>query len=140
MIFTAIFDEASMKEIAMLASPGIFLDPAMQQTEAQIADLIIQKTHDNAMERFVNNSPGGLAESFQKVGLSPFEIEVGSDKPYARRRDLGFDGADSLGRVYHDKPYLYFSDAVNEVESSGEGMGILQTGVQQALGKMGVSF
>src|SRR5258708_21450022 len=67
------------------------------------------------MARFAQNSPGGLAESFQQVQGSGMEVEVGTDKPYGRRLNEGFDGADSLGRIYHNQPTWFFSDAVTEV-------------------------
>mgnify|MGYP000440907550 CR=1 FL=1 len=36
------------------------------------------------------------------------DVVVGTDLPYARRIEFGFNGADSRGRVYHQaaKPYL----------------------------------
>lgn len=139
-MFSLSFDENALKEIAQFAGFAALLSPEVQQAEAQISDLIIQKTHDNALARFMQNSPGGLAESFYATNTSPYEIEVATDKPYGHRRDAGFDGADSLGRVYHDKPTWFFTDAVHEVEDSGEGMGILQDATMAALEKMGVSF
>ena len=126
-----------MKSITALAGFPILLSEEVQVAEHKLADLIIQKTHDNGMARFAQNSPGGLAESFQQVQGSGMEVEVGTDKPYGRRLNEGFDGADSLGRVYHNQPTWFFSDAVTEVATSGEGMGILQEGVYAALGRMG---
>src|SRR5258708_3979425 len=120
------FDEASMRQIAQFAGFGVLLSEEVQVAEHKLADLIISKTHDNGMARFAQNSPGGLAESFYQVQGSGMEVEVGTDKPYGRRLDQGFDGTDSLGRQYHNLPTLFFSDAITEVEASGEGMGILQ--------------
>src|SRR5581483_8963637 len=137
-MFSLSFDEQSMKEISLFAGLGIVLSEEVQHAEQQVGQLIIQRTQDNGLARFAQNSPGGLAESFVMTNVSPYEIEVGSDAPHAHRRDKGFDGADSLGRVYHDPPYLYFSDAVDSVSSDGSGMGILQTGVEQAMGRMGI--
>lgn len=36
----------------------------------------------------------------------------GTTAPYARRIELGFVGADSLGRVYNQPPYPYFAPGV----------------------------
>lgn len=137
MLFSMAFDSQSMKEIAAFAGFGILLTEEVQVAEHKLADLIIQKTHDNGLARFATNSPGGLAESFYQVQGSGMEVEAGTDKLYGHRLDQGFDGADSLGRVYHNAPTLFFSDAITEVETSGEGMGILQEGVYAALGRMG---
>lgn len=123
----------SLKQIAEFAGVGILLDKNVQEAMKEISALLIQKTHDNALARFVTNSPGGLAESFYPITDSLYEIQVGSDAPHSHRRDAGFDSADSLGRVYHDPPYLYFTDAVNEVDTSGEGMELLQAAVMKAL-------
>jgi hypothetical protein len=136
-MFSMAFDEASMRQIAQFAGFPVLLSEEVQLAEHKLADLIISKTHDNGLARFAQNSPGGLAESFYQVQGSGMEVEVGSDKPYAHRLNDGFDGADSLGRVYHNQPTWFFSDAVTEVETSGEGMGILQEGVYAALGRMG---
>lgn len=133
-MFTANFDDSSIKHIAQFAGFKTLLDPQVQSAMNQVGQLVITKTHDNALARFANNSPGGLAESFQIVPNSQYEITVGSDKPYGHRRDAGFDQADSLGRQYHDPPTWFFTDAINEVETSGEGMGILQDAVGTALG------
>jgi hypothetical protein len=137
-LFSMSFDEASMKEISLFAGLGILLTEEMQQAEQQVGQLIIQRTQDNGYARFAQNSPGGLAESFVMTNVSPYEIEVGSDKPYAHRRDAGFDGADSLGRVYHDQPTWFFSDAVNSVSTDGSGMELLQGAAYAALARMGI--
>lgn len=136
-MFSMSFDPQSLKEIAQFAGFPVLLSEEVQQAEQELGDLIIQKTHDNAMSRFATNTPGGLADSFFNLEQSPYELEVGSDKPYAHRLDAGFDGADSLGRVYHNDPTLFFSDAITEVETSGEGMEILQAAVYKALDRMG---
>ncbi len=140
MTFSMQFDDQALKEIAAFAGFAALLAPEVQEAEQELGQLIIAKTHDNGLARFAQNSPGGLAESFSMTGMSPYEIEVGSDKPYAHRLDAGFDGADSLGRVYHNPPTWFFTDAVREVEDSGEGLGLLQAGVERALTRMGVSF
>jgi hypothetical protein len=138
--FSMQFDPEALKSIAAFAGFAALLSPEIQQAEQQLGQLIITKTHDNGLARFAQNSPGGLAESFSMSGVSPMEVEVGTDKPYGHRLDEGFDGADSLGRVYHNPPTWFFTDAVHEVEDSGEGMGLLQAGVERAFMRMGVSF
>lgn len=52
----------------------------------------------------------GVMESSE--GLS---IIVGSEQPYARRIELGFEGADSLNRVYHQAPQPYIEPVLDEL-------------------------
>jgi hypothetical protein len=136
-IFTIAFDEQSMREIAQFAGFKIFLTEEVKVAETKLADLIIQKTHDNALARFKTNSPGGLAESFVREDNGPGEVIVGTDKPYGHRLNDGFTGTDSIGRHYDQQPTWFFSDAITEVTDSGEGMGILQEAVYAALGQAG---
>jgi hypothetical protein len=139
-MFRIAFDDNSLKEISAFAGFAMLLSPEVQAASRQISVLLIQKIQDNGLARFAQNSPDGLAHSFYETGVSPFEIEVGTDKPYGHRLDEGFHGADSLGRVYDQQGTFYATDALTEVESSGEGMGILQDAVEQACTRMGVSF
>ena len=41
---------------------------------------------------------------------------VYSNKPQARRLELGFIGTDSLGRQYHQPPFPHFRPAIKELE------------------------
>lgn len=43
-----------------------------------------------------------------------FGVSVGTNRPQARRLELGFVGADSLGRVYDDPPRPHFGPALDE--------------------------
>ncbi|WP_256789815.1 hypothetical protein [Frankia sp. AvcI1] len=56
---------------------------------------------------------GGIALEVEG-GVSP-SAEVSSDAPQAFRLEFGFNGADSLGRVYHQPPYPSFGPAFDEV-------------------------
>lgn len=132
--FSMQFDPQGLKDIAAFAGFAALLSPEVQQAEQELGQLIIAKTHDNGLARFAQNSPGGLAESFQMSSVSPYEVEIGTDKPYGHRLDSGFKGRDSLGREYDNPPTWFFTDAVHEVEDSGEGMGLLQAAVERALG------
>src|SRR5947199_8904122 len=136
-MFSVSYSPESMKQIAAFAGFPILLSDEVQQAEKELGALIVTKTHNNALARFAQNSPGGLGESFVVIPESMFEVEVGTDKPYGRRLNQGFDGVDSIGRVYHNQPTWFFSDAVSEVQASGEGMGILQAGVERAIARTG---
>ena len=52
-----------------------------------------------------------------RLGLLGWQTEVGPTVIYSRRIDLGFVGADSLGRIYNQQPRPYFTPAWNSVMS-----------------------
>ena len=49
-------------------------------------------------------------------GVSPMAT-VGTNEPQGRRLELGFEGEDSLGRIYHQPPFPHFGPAVDEVDA-----------------------
>lgn len=50
------------------------------------------------------------------LGMGVAGQTVGTNKPQGRRLEFGFYGADSLGRVYHQKPYPHLGPAVDTVK------------------------
>ena len=48
----------------------------------------------------------------QQVGRDYVEVSVGTNVEYARRREFGFAGTDSLGRTYNDPATPYLRPAV----------------------------
>lgn len=48
-------------------------------------------------------------------GPGVWSLTVAPTTVYARRIELGFDAADSLGRVYHQLPYPYVKPGVTQV-------------------------
>ncbi len=61
---------------------------------------------------------GTLRRSWQTVtsqGLGVFSAMTGPTVIYARRIELGFKGADSLGRVYNQQPDPYVQPAYEQV-------------------------
>jgi|SRR5579864_4785470 len=52
-----------------------------------------------------------------RVGLVGWQSEVGPTVIYSRRIDLGFIGADSLGRIYKQQPRPFFTSAWASVVS-----------------------
>lgn len=48
-------------------------------------------------------------------GVRGWQTQLGPTAIYSRRIELGFHGADSLGRVYNQGPFPYFTPAWNEV-------------------------
>lgn len=57
---------------------------------------------------------GNLRRSIHSEQLNALEAAVGTDVVYARRIEYGFNGADSLGRVYHQTPQPYMRPAFDE--------------------------
>lgn len=51
---------------------------------------------------------GTLRRSIHVLPTGPLSREIGPNTPYARRIEFGFNGADRLGRVFHQagRPYL----------------------------------
>jgi len=58
----------------------------------------------------------GPIESF---GLGGAQTDVGPTAVYGRRVELGFSGADSRGRHYHQPPYPYFVPAFESTDFAG---------------------
>lgn len=48
-------------------------------------------------------------------GSGTFSAEVGTNAPQGRRLEFGFVGADSLGRVYNQRPRPHFGPAFDSV-------------------------
>ena len=61
----------------------------------------------------------------EQIGRDYVEVAVGTNVEYAARREFGFVGADSLGRVYHDPAQPFLRPALEstkgEVEHEIEG-------------------
>lgn len=61
-------------------------------------------------------------------------VAVGTDEPYARRIEYGFNGPDRLGRVFHQpaRPYLRPAVDKNRATVKAEVIGALKAIVQEA--------
>ena len=57
---------------------------------------------------------GSLRRSWRTESQGPYAAFVGPTMIYARRIELGFEGPDSLGRVYHQAPKPYVRPAYDE--------------------------
>ena len=89
--------------------------PQIQQARDDVGGKIIKGIKTYAVSKF-KNPTGTLAGSFDQQVTSDTN-EVGSDLPYARRREFGFSGkTDSRGRFYQDDPgQIYMMDAITDV-------------------------
>jgi hypothetical protein len=57
------------------------------------------------------------SEPAQKLGLLGSSVLIAPRAGYGRRVELGFTGTDSLGRRYTQRPYPYFTPAVDDSRS-----------------------
>ncbi len=111
---------------------GVLLSEEVQTEMNQGGDIILQEAQSNAYSYFANPS-GALSGSITR-SESPYEIIITSDAPHAHRRNDGFVGADSLGRVYNDPPYYFMSDALSHNQQ--QVLQMIETGVSNALAKL----
>jgi hypothetical protein len=80
-------------------------------------EVVATAAKDNLMAHG-NWVTGTLGRSIQTVplasGVGGTTVEVGTNVIYSRRIELGFTGADSLGRVYDQAPSPYLRPALDE--------------------------
>lgn len=78
----------------------------------------------NEAKQRVHKVSGDLGRSIHvgapDVGGDSVEVKVGTDKEYARREELGFAGADVLGRVYNQPPHPYLRPALETQKGAVE--------------------
>lgn len=111
------FDEASLGAIAHMAQFSVFLESEIAPTLQKIGDDIAYDAIVNTWAVFANPT-GELASTIQAIPTDGMSISIGSDSPYAARREFGFTGmTDSLGRTFTNdpgKPYLEPALTANE--------------------------
>lgn len=109
------FDETSMAAISHFADfPSVF-QTQMGAAMLEIGDLVVQLAQQNTWEVFANPT-GDLAESISAQLVSPVEVIITVGVPYGRRLEMGFFGADSLGRVYNEEAKPYAGPALEEAQ------------------------
>ncbi len=134
-LFNVSWDAQSLKIIEELGYADVLLSGVLQAGMGQSASILIAAMQRLMDERF-KNPTGTLASSLHQVKDSPFEVTIGSDLPYAARRNWGFVGmTDSLGRVGTDEGIYYAEDGMNESEPEiAQRLTLL---IEQALRRMG---
>jgi len=65
---------------------------------SQIGDIIVQAAVANTWAVF-EAPTGALADSIRAILDGPMAVEVGSDSPYAARREFGFSGQTEARKV-----------------------------------------
>ncbi len=130
------FDPSSFSTITNLTQFAGFLEPEMETAMQQIGDLIVQAAQANTWAVF-DNPTGALADSIRAIFDGPLAVEVGSDLPYARRREYGGGGLlDSRGRQMDDPARPYLEPALTENED--QIMLLMSNAAAEAFAKMGV--
>lgn len=72
-----------------------------------VTSVVLVAGAQNAMNW--QNPTGALSDSIHFIQTSATYFEIGSDLPYANRREYGFSGmTDSLGRYYANDPGAYY--------------------------------
>lgn len=108
-MFTVSFDTGGLESLTRLAGFGVLLNPNIQAALTEAGTLLTNAAVANTWQVFANPI-GELASTIYPWLVSPSEMEVRADSPYARRREEGFSGmTDSLGRYYPEdraKPYM----------------------------------
>lgn len=135
-MFSLEFDPRSLEALAHLAEFDILLAGSVQAALSHAGDILVQSAVMNTWERFANPT-GALAGSIVAVRDNPYTVEVGSDSPYAARREYGFSGqTDSLGRYYANDPgVFYLTDAlITHEEIIGQLMAFEIDGALRRLG------
>jgi hypothetical protein len=134
MLLDISFSPSSLSQIAQLAGFEVFLGTEMATAMQQAGDLLTQAAQAKTWEFFAHPT-GELAGTIVPILDSPFEVRVGSDSPHAWRREAGFVGADSLGRVYDDKGFFYMQSALDENQQPV--LILVESATERALARIG---
>jgi hypothetical protein len=134
--FSMSFDPKSISEIAQFYGFPTLLSEEVQAAMQDAADTLVASVRGNMHWQ---NPTGALEASIHKVNDSPYEIEIGSDLPYSRRREFGFSGmSDSLGRYFpYDPPAYYFAAAAMQEQQNV--FGSIEAAAQRAIDRLGNS-
>lgn len=132
--FSLSFDPAALSEIAQFAGFSVYLSDEVQSALTSAGSILVASVQGNMHWM---NPTGALEASIHVVNDSPYEIEVGSDLPYARRREFGFTGmVDSLGRYFpYDPPAYYFAAAASQEHDNV--LRLIDEAVEKALNRLG---
>jgi hypothetical protein len=133
-MFSMSFDPQSLSEIAQFYGFKTYLSEEVQAALQQGGSTLVASIQ-GAMHW--QNPTGALSDSIAVVSESQMEIVVGSDLPYAHRRDQGFSGTDSLGRQYNDSGAFFMQQGIDASQSAI--LASVEAGAQQALNRLGNS-
>lgn len=109
------YDASSFATIARFAQFQHYLETEISAVQPQIGTLLVQAAQDNTWTAF-QNPLGNLAGNITYQIVDSMTGELIVNVPYAWRLEMGFEGADSLGRVYHNAPEPYAMPALTANE------------------------
>lgn len=132
--FSMSFSPEALSAIAQLSGFPTLLSSEVQKAMKEGGDLLVP-----AIQGAMNwkNPSGDLEDSIHVITDSPYELQIGSDLPYARRRNYGFSGmTDSMGRYYANDPGAFFmEDGMNSQKEAV--LQLVYTAADHALQRLG---
>ena len=134
--FTMSFDQRSLSEIAQFYGFSALLSDEVQQAFEQAGSALVASVRGSMNWK---EPTGALEASIYAVHASPYELQVGSDLPYARRRNWGFSGrTDRLGRYYAYDPGAYYMESGMRLEQQNI-LGLVEQAAERAMNRLGAS-
>ncbi len=109
--FTYTIDPTAFDKIKQFAGWKLVLEEELLKAHKKSTDALKDSARANMHWK---HPTGKLEGSLQSQVVNPYASWMGTDLPYGPRRNWGFEGADSLGRVYHDKGAFYMDDALSQ--------------------------
>ncbi len=108
--------EAGMRERMVeraLTAGALLVQNAAKQNAPYKSGTLRRSIHIGGHEDLNPDGVGGQLPDPEVEGGS-VSVYVGTDVEYARRIEFGFEGADALGRTYHQPAQPYLRPAIDE--------------------------
>lgn len=100
---------------ATLVGVAAAVDDAVDGILDNTSALLLTQIKRNASNRPGPNAPtGDYRRSWTRRKITG-GYNVGTNRPQARRLEMGFNGRDSLGRLYNQQPYPHLDPALDMV-------------------------
>lgn len=130
-LISAGFDPTSLTAIERFVGFEARLETEMGPALGKVGALLVQTSIANTWVAF-QNPTGHLAGEIGWTQTSSMGGEVTVNVPYAWRLEMGFEGADSLGRVYSNQAEPYVEPAM--IANQDEIVMIMHDAVGNAFG------
>jgi hypothetical protein len=128
------YDPASLGLIAKFSNFANYLNPEMSAAMEQIGELIVPAAQANTWTAF-QHPTGKLSDAIGFQLVSPMEVVITVDVPYAWRLEMGYHAADSLGRLYDESAEPYAEPAL--LSSEDQIMMLMGNAAAEAFAVMG---
>lgn len=134
--FSMSFDPQSLAEIQQFYGFSVLLSDEVQQALNEGGTYLVASIQGSMHWK---NGNGDLEASIYAIHDSPYELQVGSNLPYARRRNWGFSGrTDSLGRYYRDDPGAFYMET-GMAQEKQHILSLVDAAVERAMNRLGTS-